>query len=168
MKKIKTNWSSINSEWVSVHNIQCVFFLGLEKPKICEAQYCSLSTGHRGDHQEARSQVPAWLQCGGWHCTSLFGFHFWHLWTRLSSHSRFCFYLMLQICSLMRGGIAERGGIRVGHRIIEINGQSVVATPQDKIIQILTTAIGEVRVKDKNTLCSCDFNIRVLLKPRMH
>ena len=25
------------------------------------------------------------------------------------------------ICSLMRGGIAERGGIRVGHRIIEIN-----------------------------------------------
>lgn len=52
---------------------------------------------------------------------------------------------MLQICSLMRGGIAERGGIRVGHRIIEINGQSVVATPHDKIIQILTNAIGEVR-----------------------
>lgn len=51
---------------------------------------------------------------------------------------------MLQICSLMRGGIAERGGIRVGHRIIEINGQSVVATPHDKIIQILTNAVGEV------------------------
>lgn len=50
-----------------------------------------------------------------------------------------------QICSLMRGGIAERGGIRVGHRIIEINGQSVVATPHDKIIQILTNAVGEVR-----------------------
>lgn len=49
-----------------------------------------------------------------------------------------------QICSLMRGGIAERGGIRVGHRIIEINGQSVVATPHDKIIQILTNAVGEV------------------------
>lgn len=44
----------------------------------------------------------------------------------------------------MRGGIAERGGIRVGHRIIEINGQSVVATPHDKIIQILTNAVGEV------------------------
>lgn len=54
---------------------------------------------------------------------------------------------MLQICSLMRGGIAERGGIRVGHRIIEINGQSVVATPHDKIIQILTNAVGEVRVE---------------------
>ena len=26
------------------------------------------------------------------------------------------------ICSLMRGGIAEKGGVRVGHRIIEING----------------------------------------------
>lgn len=49
-----------------------------------------------------------------------------------------------QICSLMRGGIAERGGIRVGHRIIEINGQSVVATPHDKIIQILTEAVSEV------------------------
>ncbi|XP_028672509.1 amyloid-beta A4 precursor protein-binding family A member 3 [Erpetoichthys calabaricus] len=51
------------------------------------------------------------------------------------------------ICSLMRGGIAERGGIRVGHRIIEINGQSVVATPHDKIIQILTQAIGEIHLK---------------------
>lgn len=51
------------------------------------------------------------------------------------------------ICSLMRGGIAERGGIRVGHRIIEINGQSVVATPHDKIIQILTNAIGEIHLK---------------------
>ena len=49
-----------------------------------------------------------------------------------------------QICSLMRGGIAERGGIRVGHRIIEINGQSVVATPHEKIISILTNAVGEV------------------------
>lgn len=45
----------------------------------------------------------------------------------------------------MRGGIAERGGIRVGHRIIEINGQSVVATPHEKIIQILSNAVGEVR-----------------------
>uniref|UniRef100_A0A673MIH2 Amyloid-beta A4 precursor protein-binding family A member 3 n=1 Tax=Sinocyclocheilus rhinocerous TaxID=307959 RepID=A0A673MIH2_9TELE len=48
------------------------------------------------------------------------------------------------ICSLMRGGIAERGGIRVGHRIIEINGQSVVATPHEKIIHILSNAVGEV------------------------
>ncbi|XP_042369276.1 amyloid-beta A4 precursor protein-binding family A member 3 [Plectropomus leopardus] len=51
------------------------------------------------------------------------------------------------ICSLMRGGIAERGGIRVGHRIIEINGQSVVATPHEKIIQILTNAVGEIHLK---------------------
>ncbi|XP_062279764.1 amyloid-beta A4 precursor protein-binding family A member 3 [Scomber scombrus] len=51
------------------------------------------------------------------------------------------------ICSLMRGGIAERGGIRVGHRIIEINGQSVVATPHNKIIQILTNAVGEIHLK---------------------
>lgn len=51
------------------------------------------------------------------------------------------------ICSLMRGGIAERGGIRVGHRIIEINDQSVVATPHEKIIQTLMNAVGEVHIK---------------------
>ncbi|XP_033926777.1 amyloid-beta A4 precursor protein-binding family A member 3 isoform X2 [Melopsittacus undulatus] len=51
------------------------------------------------------------------------------------------------ICSLMRGGIAERGGICVGHRIIEINGQSVVATPHEKIIQILTQAVSEIHIK---------------------
>lgn len=44
----------------------------------------------------------------------------------------------------MRGGIAERGGVRVGHRIIEINSQSVVATPHEKIVQILSNAMGEV------------------------
>uniref|UniRef100_A0A3Q2NN18 Uncharacterized protein n=1 Tax=Fundulus heteroclitus TaxID=8078 RepID=A0A3Q2NN18_FUNHE len=49
------------------------------------------------------------------------------------------------ICSLVRGGIAERGGVRVGHRIIEINSQSVVATPHEKIVQILSKAVGEVR-----------------------
>lgn len=45
----------------------------------------------------------------------------------------------------MRGGIAERGGVRVGHRIIEINNQSVVATSHEKIVQILSNAVGEVR-----------------------
>ncbi|KAM9461898.1 amyloid-beta A4 precursor protein-binding family A member 3 [Clarias gariepinus] len=55
------------------------------------------------------------------------------------------------ICSLMRGGIAERGGIRVGHRIIEINGQSVVATPHEKIIHILTNAVGEIHLKTMPT-----------------
>lgn len=54
------------------------------------------------------------------------------------------FTLCMQICSLMRGGIAERGGVRVGHRIIEINSQSVVATPHEKIVQILSNAMGEV------------------------
>ncbi|XP_073450377.1 amyloid-beta A4 precursor protein-binding family A member 3 isoform X1 [Aquarana catesbeiana] len=51
------------------------------------------------------------------------------------------------ICSLVRGGIAEKGGIRVGHRIIEINGQSVVATSHDKIIRTLLDATGEVHIK---------------------
>nr|CAB3222360.1 amyloid beta A4 precursor protein-binding family A member 1-like [Phallusia mammillata] len=51
------------------------------------------------------------------------------------------------ICSLMRGGIAERGGVRVGHRIIEINGQSVVATAHDKIVQQLVSSLGEIQMK---------------------
>ncbi|XP_054614100.1 amyloid-beta A4 precursor protein-binding family A member 1-like [Dunckerocampus dactyliophorus] len=51
------------------------------------------------------------------------------------------------ICSLMRGGIAERGGVRVGHRIIEINSQSVVATPHERIVQILSNAMGEIHMK---------------------
>ena len=52
--------------------------------------------------------------------------------------------LLLQICSLLRGGIAERGGVRVGHRIIEINGQSVVAVPHERIVNLLATSVGEV------------------------
>ncbi|XP_076852988.1 amyloid-beta A4 precursor protein-binding family A member 2 isoform X2 [Brachyhypopomus gauderio] len=51
------------------------------------------------------------------------------------------------ICSLMRGGIAERGGVRVGHRIIEINSQSVVATAHEKIVQALSNSVGEIHMK---------------------
>lgn len=58
---------------------------------------------------------------------------------------------ILQICSLLRGGIAERGGVRVGHRIIEINNQSVVAVPHEKIVNLLATSVGEVSFGDLNT-----------------
>ncbi|TSM52323.1 Amyloid-beta A4 precursor protein-binding family A member 2 [Bagarius yarrelli] len=51
------------------------------------------------------------------------------------------------ICSLMRGGIAERGGVRVGHRIIEINGQSVVAMAHEKIVHVLSASVGEIHMK---------------------
>ena len=50
----------------------------------------------------------------------------------------------VQICSLMRGSIAERGGVRVGHRIIEINDESVVATSHQHIVELLATTVGEV------------------------
>ncbi|KAI3388671.1 hypothetical protein SNEBB_001713 [Seison nebaliae] len=55
------------------------------------------------------------------------------------------------ICSLLRGGIAERGGVRVGHRIIEINGTSVVTTSHEKIVNMLATSIGELRLKTMPT-----------------
>lgn len=51
------------------------------------------------------------------------------------------------ICSLMRGSIAERGGVRVGHRIIEINDESVVATSHQHIVELLATTVGEIRMK---------------------
>lgn len=55
------------------------------------------------------------------------------------------------ICSLLRGGIAERGGVRVGHRIIEINGQSVVAVPHERIVNLLATSVGEIHMKTMPT-----------------
>ncbi|XP_064650716.1 uncharacterized protein LOC135502055 isoform X11 [Lineus longissimus] len=55
------------------------------------------------------------------------------------------------ICSLLRGGIAERGGVRVGHRIIEINGASVVAVPHEKIVNMLATSVGEIHMKTMPT-----------------
>ncbi|XP_050480167.1 uncharacterized protein LOC126868586 isoform X7 [Bombus huntii] len=55
------------------------------------------------------------------------------------------------ICSLLRGGIAERGGVRVGHRIIEINNQSVVAVPHEKIVNLLATSVGEILMKTMPT-----------------
>lgn len=57
-----------------------------------------------------------------------------------------------QICSLLRGGIAERGGVRVGHRIIEINNQSVVAVPHEKIVNLLATSVGEVSVPSPGSI----------------
>lgn len=67
----------------------------------------------------------------------------------------FSVFCVLQICSLMRGGIAERGGVRVGHRIIEINSQSVVATPHEKIVHILSNAVGEVSLGNTIKLHTC-------------
>ena len=44
----------------------------------------------------------------------------------------------------MRCGIAERGGIRVGHKIIEMNRESVVTASHHHIVDILQTTTGEV------------------------
>ncbi|THD22784.1 Amyloid beta A4 protein-binding family A member 2 [Fasciola hepatica] len=55
------------------------------------------------------------------------------------------------ICSLLRGGIAERGGIRVDHRIIEINGQSVVAVSHEQIVHMLANAVGEIHIRTMPT-----------------
>ena len=42
--------------------------------------------------------------------------------------------------------------MRVGHRIIEINGQSVVAVPHERIVNLLATSVGEVTTPVDNLL----------------
>jgi len=66
----------------------------------------------------------------------------------------------VQICSLLRGGIGERGGVRVGHRIIEINGYSMVAMPHERIVHLLATSVGEVG-NNKHNDDDHDNNMRV-------
>uniref|UniRef100_A0A1I8GBJ3 PDZ domain-containing protein n=1 Tax=Macrostomum lignano TaxID=282301 RepID=A0A1I8GBJ3_9PLAT len=51
------------------------------------------------------------------------------------------------VCALLRGGVAERGGVRIGHRIVEIDGRSVAAAPHDRIVAALASAVGEVRLR---------------------
>ncbi|SPP90108.1 blast:Protein lin-10, partial [Drosophila guanche] len=58
---------------------------------------------------------------------------------------------VFRMVCLLRGGIAERGGVRVGHRIIEINNQSVVAVPHEKIVNLLATSVGEILMKTMPT-----------------
>ena len=57
----------------------------------------------------------------------------------------------------MRGSIAERGGVRVGHRIIEINNESVVATTHQHIVELLATTVGEVSIHPVSLMCSYGF-----------
>ena len=95
-----------------------------------------MSAGGGGENQKTGHEVPARLQC------SKRGGELTEYLIRFRVHSLFPF----QICSLLRGGIAERGGVRVGHRIIEINGQSVVAVPHERIVNLLATSVGEVRI----------------------
>ena len=49
-----------------------------------------------------------------------------------------------KICSLRRGTIAERSGVRVGHKIIEINGVSTVGMDHSHIVELLANTVGDV------------------------
>lgn len=46
----------------------------------------------------------------------------------------------------------------MGHRIIEINGQSVVATAHEKIVQALSNSVGEVRLCRLHPYCHNHFS----------
>lgn len=51
------------------------------------------------------------------------------------------------ICKLLRGGLAERCGVRFGHRIIEIDGSSMVAVAHEKIVAVLANSVGVIEMK---------------------
>ena len=57
-----------------------------------------------------------------------------------------CIVSYTKVGSLVRGSIADAGGLRVGHQIIEINKKSVVDMPHKEILNILSTVIGQVGV----------------------
>ena len=57
-----------------------------------------------------------------------------------------CVCVCGQICSLTRGSIAERCGLRVGHKIIEINGTSTVGMKHADIVHLLSSTVGDVSV----------------------
>lgn len=50
----------------------------------------------------------------------------------------------VQICSLIRGSIGERSGIRIGHRIIDINGTSTVNMSHQDVVHLLSCTVGDV------------------------
>ncbi|KAI6647216.1 Amyloid beta A4 precursor protein-binding family A member 1 [Oopsacas minuta] len=52
-----------------------------------------------------------------------------------------------EIVSLSRGSISDRSGVRVGHKIIEINGQSTINMKHKSIVTLLQTSIGELLLK---------------------
>jgi len=64
----------------------------------------------------------------------------------------------------LRGGIAERGGVRVGHRIIEINNQSVVAVQHEKIVSLLANSVGEVGTSTSTIIIYDKLVAQTLLK----
>lgn len=51
----------------------------------------------------------------------------------------------------------------MGHRIIEINGNSVVAVPHDKIVSMLASSVGEVSrlFKSFGQLVVCRFDVEM-------
>lgn len=51
------------------------------------------------------------------------------------------------ICSLTRGSIAERCGLRVGHKIIEINGTSTVGMKHADIVHLLSSTVGDLHMR---------------------
>jgi len=48
----------------------------------------------------------------------------------------------------------------VGHRIIEINNQSVVAVPHEKIVSLLATSVGEVSLCVFARMCHCAHTLK--------
>lgn len=66
-----------------------------------------------------------------------------------------CISATSKVCSLIRGSIGERSGMRVGHCIIEINGTSTVGLCHKDLVHLLTTTVGDVSVNPIIIVCVC-------------
>ena len=54
------------------------------------------------------------------------------------------YYFCAKVISIWRGSIAERSGVRIGHRIIELNGTSTVGMAHEELVHMLSTTVGDV------------------------
>lgn len=124
----------------------------------CQIYSCALPARGRSQNQTAKYKISTRIQCTKW-CGK-----YWQecqigLFADANFNSTYVYHIIRQICSLLRGGIAERGGVRVGHRIIEINNQSVVAVPHEKIVNLLATSVGEVC---EHNICPIQAKINII------
>lgn len=69
-----------------------------------------------------------------------------------------------KIISIWRGSIAERSGVRIGHRIIELNGTSTVGMAHEELVHMLSTTVGDVSLMICNSLCLIYFFLQLHMR----
>ena len=66
--------------------------------------------------------------------------------------------MCVKVISIWRGSIAERSGVRIGHRIIELNGTSTVGMAHEELVHMLSTTVGDVSLFCKLSVLNIFFS----------